>query len=174
MSVRMLLGIVLAMTTAGAQASSLVFPGVPSSTPSIIKLDAAKPLKTADAAKASNVQSVVGLGEAQPDVTYEKVSAITDKPEARHGFEQNPMIIRGGVVGPAFSAPAPSAAAAKAAAPETGTAPVTGTTPATGTAPATATASAAPAGDAGTNSASPPKAPARATTQPVRGVSKAN
>ena len=147
MSVRILLGTVLAVVTGGAQASSLVFPGVPSSTPSIIRLDAAKPLKTADTAKA--VQSVVGLGETQPDVTDEKVAAIPDKPEASHGFEQNPMVIRGGVVGPAFSAPA------------------------TGTAPATATASAAPAGDAGTKSATPPSAPAQPAAQHMPASGKA-
>ena len=159
MSVRILLGTVLAVVTGGAQASSLVFPGAPSSTPSIIKLDAAKPLKTADTAKA--VQSVVGLGETQPDVTDEKVAAIPDKPEASHGFEQNPMVIRGGVVGPAFSAPTPTAAPAKAAA------------PATGTAPATATASAAPAGDAGTKSATPPSAPAQPAAQHMPASGKA-
>jgi hypothetical protein len=163
-SVRILaaLGITLAALIGEAHASSLVFPGAPSSTPSIIRLGAAKQ-QTADTGKAKDV---VALGEAQPDVTYEKVAAIPDKPETRHGFQQSPMIIRGGIVGPAFSEPTPSAAAAKAAAPATGTA------PAAGTAPATATASAAPSGDAGKKSAPPPSAPAPAAAQPVQGVGK--
>lgn len=134
---------------AGRGASSLVFPGVPSSTPSIIKLGVAKPLKTADAAKASDTRSVVALGEAQPDVTYEKVAAIPDKPGARHGFQQGPVVIRGGVAGPAFSAPTPSAA------------------------PATATASAAPSEDTGNKSAAAPSTPAQAAAQPIQGAGKA-
>ncbi|WP_256749379.1 hypothetical protein [Mesorhizobium sp. Mes31] len=163
MSVRILgaLGITLAAVTGGAQASSLVFPGVPSSTPSIIKLGVAKPLKTADATKAGDMRSVVALGEAQPDVTYEKVAAIPDKPGTRHGFQQGPVVIRGGVAGPAFSAPAPSAA------------PATGTAPAAGTVPATATASAAPSGDTGNKSAAAPSTPAQAAAQPMQGIGKA-
>ena len=163
MSVRILgaLGITLAAVTGGAQASSLVFPGVPSSTPSIITLGVAKPLKTADATKASDVRSVVALGDAQPDVTYEKVAAIPDKPGTRHGFQKGPVVIRGGVAGPAFSAPAPSAA------------PATGTAPAAGTVPATATASAAPSGDTGNKSATAPSTPAQAAAQPIQGIGKA-
>lgn len=163
MSVHILgaLGIILAAVTGGAQASSLVFPGAPSSTPSIIKLDDPKPLKTADATKASDVRSVVAPAEAQPDVTYEKVSAIPDKPGTRHGFQQGPVVIRGGVAGPAFSAPTPSAV------------PATGTAPAAGTAPATATASAAPSGDTGNKSAAAPGSPAQAAAQPIQGVGKA-
>ena len=164
MSVRILLGIILATSTGGAQASSLVFPGAPSSTPSIISLGAPKQPDTADAAKASDVKSVVAVGEAQPDVTYEKVAAIPDKPEARHGFQSGPMVIRGGIVGPAFSAPAPTAA------PATETAPATGTAPATETAPGTATAS---AGDAAGESATPPNAPAQAAAQPISGAGEA-
>jgi hypothetical protein len=107
----------------------------------------------------------VMLGEAEPDVTYEKVAAIPDKSEARHGFKQSPMIIRGGVVGPSF--PTPTAVTAKAAAPATGTAPATGAAPAAGTAPATATASAAPSGNAGKQSNPAPSTPAQAATQPM-------
>nr|WP_091576875.1 hypothetical protein [Mesorhizobium qingshengii] len=153
MSVRILgaLGIILAAVTGGAQASSLVFPGMPSSTPSIIKLGV----------KASDMRSVVALGEAQPDVTYEKVAAIPDKPGTRRGSQQAPVVIRGGVAGPAFSAPAPSAA------------PATGTAPAAGTAPATATASAAPSGDTGNKSVAAPSTPAQAATQPIQGLGKA-
>ncbi|MBZ9933477.1 hypothetical protein LB570_25645, partial [Mesorhizobium sp. BR1-1-5] len=91
MSVRIwgALAITLASMGGGAQASSLVFPGAPASTPSILALKAAD-------GKASDVVSVVVLGE--PDVTYEKVAAIPGKAEARHSFAQSPMIIRGGVV----------------------------------------------------------------------------
>ncbi|MER9300374.1 hypothetical protein NKI38_28435 [Mesorhizobium sp. M0621] len=152
MSVRILLGIILAAATGGAQASSLVFPGASSSTPSIIKLGA--PM-------ASDAKSVVAVGEAQPDVTFEKVAAIPDKPVAEHGFQPGPMVIRGGVAGPAFSAPAPTAA------------PVSGAAPDTGTEPATATASAAPSGNAETQPI-PPSAPAQAAGQrmPPNGYTK--
>ncbi|MER9338305.1 hypothetical protein NKJ06_30830 [Mesorhizobium sp. M0293] len=152
MSVRILLGIILAAATGGAQASSLVFPGASSSTPSIIKLGA--PM-------ASDAKSVVAVGEAQPDVTFEKVAAIPDKPVAEHGFQPGPMVIRGGVTGPAFSAPAPTAEPAAAAA------------PAPGTAPATATASAAPSGNA-ENQSAPPNAPMQAAGQrmPPNGYTK--
>lgn len=141
MSVRVLLGITLATVASGAQASSLVFPGAPAATPSILTLKAAD-------TKASDVVSVVALGE--PDVTYEKVAAIPDAPEARHGFMRSPMIIRGGVVGGDFSTPTQ----AKAPAATTTAAP----------APAQATASAAPA--SGTQ-----KQPA-ASTIPASGVGK--
>lgn len=158
MSVRILLGIILAVVTGGAQASSLVFPGASSATPSIIKLGAPK---------ASDAKSVVAVGDAQPGVTDEKVAAIPDKPEARHGFEPSPMVIRGGVAGPAFSAPAPTAEPAAAAAP------ATGTEPAAGTVPATATASAAPSGNAENQSAMPnAPAPAPGQRMPPNGYSK--
>ena len=165
MSVRILMGIVLAAVTGGAQASSLVFPGAPSSTPSIVRVGAPNQPKTAEAAK--DAQSVLALGAAEPDVTYEKVAAIPDKPEARHGFQPGPMVIRGGVTGPDFPAPAPTAA------PATGAAPAAGTAPVAGTAPATATASAAPSGNAETQPA-PPSAPAQAAGQrmPPNGYTK--
>ena len=145
MSVRILLGITLAALSCEAQASSLVFPGAPASTPSVLTL------KAADPAKASDVQSVVAVGE--PDVTYEKVAAIPNPPEAQHGFSQELMIIRGGVVGGAFSTPAQ------------GKAPAAATTPAP--APAKATASAAPA----PNAQKKPTAPAAAPL-PASGVGK--
>ena len=50
-------------------------------------------------------RSVVAVGE--PDVTDEEVAAIGDKPWHR---ESIPMVIRGGVIGDAFSTPAPPAA----------------------------------------------------------------
>ncbi|MER8377000.1 hypothetical protein NKG99_19985 [Mesorhizobium sp. M1409] len=158
MSVRILLGIILTAATGGAQASSLVFPGASSSTPSVIRLGA--PM-------ASDAKSVVAVGDAQPGVTDEKVAAIPDKPEARHGFQPDPMVIRGGVTGPAFSAPAPTAA------PATDVAPAAGTAPAPGMAPATATASAAPSGNA-ENQSTPPSAPAQAAGQrlPPNGYTK--
>ncbi|MBZ9808920.1 hypothetical protein LB542_02335 [Mesorhizobium sp. BR1-1-9] len=145
MSVRIwgTLAITLAAMAGGAQASSLVFPGAPASTPSIVTLEAA------DAAKAGDMRSVTALGD--PDVTYEKVAAIPNAPEARHGFLQNPMIIRGGIVGSAFSTPTQAKA------------------PAT----ATATASAAPAANGQkTPATSPAAAPAAAAQQPVPGVGK--
>ncbi|TPL00320.1 hypothetical protein FJ938_22845 [Mesorhizobium sp. B2-4-14] len=144
MSMRILLGITLAALSCESQASSLVFPGAPTSTPSILTLKATD-------TKASDVVSVVALGE--PDVTYEKVAAIPNEPEAPHGFKQSPMIIRGGVVGSAFSTPAQGKAPAAA-------------TPAP--TPAKATASAAPA--SGTQKK--PIAPAAAPTPPASGVGK--
>ena len=151
MSVRILLGITLAAMASGAQASSLVFPGAPASTPSILVL------KAADPTEASDVLSVVALGE--PDVTYEKVAAIPNAPEARHGFMRSPMIIRGGVVGGDFSTPTQ------------GKAPAATTTPAPTTpapTPAKATASAAPA----PSTQKKPAAPAAASTAPAPGVGK--
>jgi len=137
--VRILLGITLGALSGGAQASSLVFPGPPTATPSILVLKAAD-------VEASDVVSVVALGE--PDVTYEKVAAIPNAPEARHGFMPGPMIIRGGVVGGDFSTPTQAKAPAAA--------------------PAKATASAAPTPDAQKK----PAAPAPAPAAPVPGVGK--
>lgn len=99
--VRILGAVGFTLAAGGAQASSFVVLGAPSSTPSI-----------------------VALGEPVPDVTYEKVAAISSKPEPKHRFMQSPMIIRGGIVGDAFATPAPSAAPAAttaAAAPGAGT-----------------------------------------------------
>lgn len=143
MSVRIFLGIALAALSGGAQASSLVFTGAPASTPSVLTL------KAADPAKASDLVSVVAAGE--PDVTYEKVAAIPNPPEAPHGFSQEFMIIRGGVVGGAFSTPSQGKAPAAAPVPT----------------PAKATASAAPTPNAQKKSVAPAAAPL-----PASGVGK--
>lgn len=136
MFLRIVLGITLATLTCEAQASSLVFPGVPASTPSILAL-------TAPDAAPSDVVSVVALGE--PDVTYENVSAIPGETETRHGLVAGPVVIRGGVVGSAFSVPAqgkaPAATAAPAATPAKATA---SATPASGAQKKPTTSSAAP------------------------------
>lgn len=99
------LGLTLAAGT--AQASSFVVPGAPSSTPSVIRLDAPEPVKGAGS---SSTPSIVALGEPAPDVSNEKVAAIPSQP--KHDFIQSPMIIRGGIVGDAFRKPAPSPAPA--------------------------------------------------------------
>ncbi|MBZ9797512.1 hypothetical protein LB556_17740 [Mesorhizobium sp. ES1-4] len=147
MSVRIwgTLAITLAATAGGAQASSLVFPGAPASTPSVLTLKAAD-------GTASDVVSVVSPGE--PDVTYEKVAAIPDKDEAKHAFSQSPMIIRGGIVGGAFATPVQAKAPAAAAA------------------PATATASAAPAPATQGKAAAAPAAAAPVARQPASGAGK--
>jgi hypothetical protein len=98
--------------------------------------------------KIAAAPSIVAPGER--DVTYEKVAAIPEQP--RHG--QDPMIIRGGVVGGAFAAPAP----AKASAP---LAPAAETKPGADTKPAdTATAS----------NGRPEPQPAATPQQPTPGV----
>ena len=155
MSMRVLgaLGFTLAAMTGGAQASSIVILGVSKSTPSVIKVGGAEPVKIASS------PSIVAVGDAQPDVTYEKVAAIPEKP--RHG--QAPMIIRGGIVGGAFAAPAPAKPAATATA-----APTADTKPGAETAPAgTATAS---NGKPETEPAAPQ--PAATPQQPIHGVDK--
>jgi hypothetical protein len=149
MSMRVLgaLGFTLAAMTGGAHASSIVFLGVSTSTPSVIKVGGSEPVRTA------STPSIVALGDAQPDVTYEKVAAIPEKPR------QDPMIIRGGIVGGAFAAPAPARASAAAPATEP-------------------TAETAPAGTATASNGKPesqPAAPQPAATpqQPIEGVGKA-
>ncbi|ESZ75314.1 MULTISPECIES: hypothetical protein [unclassified Mesorhizobium] len=151
MSMRVLgaLGFTLAAMTGGAHASSIVSLGVSTSTPSVIKVGGSEPVRIASS------PSIVALGDAQPDVTYEKVAAIPEKP--RHG--QDPMIIRGGIVGGAFAAPAPARASAAAPATEP-------------------TAETAPAGTATASNGKPesqPAAPQPAATpqQPIEGVGKA-
>jgi len=111
----------LAMTSL-AQASSIVVAGIPTSTPSVVRLPAIAP------GALSLAPSLIALGEPVPAVTDEKVAAIPEHAQA-------PMIIRGGVVGGAFATPAP-AASAKATTPGA-------TTPAA-TAPANGTASTTP------------------------------
>lgn len=98
------LAVSLAATVGGAHASSILVLGVSASTPSIVRLGAAEPVKTAWAS------SIVAIGEPVSDVTDEKVAAIPED-TSRHGPRQNPMVIRGGVVG---GASAPPAAPAKA------------------------------------------------------------
>ena len=123
------LGVSLSAITGGAQASSIVVLGASTTTPSIVRL-APEPMKP------GSMPSVVALGEPAPDVTDEKVAAIPEKP-AHQGSMQSPMIIRGGVVGGAFAAPAPAKPTATATA-----APTADTKPGAETAPAgTATAS---------------------------------
>ncbi|WP_137934038.1 hypothetical protein [Mesorhizobium comanense] len=128
MFLRVVLGITLATLTCGAQAcaaeaSSLVFPGAPASTPSILSLKASD---------TSDVISVMALAE--PDVTYEKVSAIPGETKTQHGFVVSPMVIRGGVVGAPFSVPAQGKAPAAAATPAPTPAKATASaTPASGT-----------------------------------------
>jgi hypothetical protein len=117
--VRILGALGLTLVAGGAQASSFVVLGAPSSTPSVVRLGAPEPVKVAES---TSTPSIVALGEPAPDVAYEKVAAIPSQP--KHDFMQSPMIIRGGIVGDAFATPAPSAAPAAttaAAAPGAGT-----------------------------------------------------
>ncbi|MEO5755915.1 MAG: hypothetical protein ABIQ51_03560 [Mesorhizobium sp.] len=154
------LGVTLVAMTTAAHASSLVFPAASSSTPSIIRIGAPKTTQTAAASttKAGDVRSVVTLGDKMPDVTYEKVAAIPDKPVPSHGPMQAPMIIRGGIVGGAFSAPTPSKAQA------------TTTAPAAAPAKATATASAAPTPAPNGEKAAVAGRPAPAAQQPQQPI----
>jgi hypothetical protein len=126
-SVRILGAVGLTLAAGGAQASSFVVPGAPSSTPSVVRLGAPDPVaESTKAGQISQTPSIVALGEPVPDVTYEKVAAIPSQPEPKHDFTQSPMIIRGGIVGDAFATPAPRAAPAAittAAAPGAGTRP---------------------------------------------------
>lgn len=110
-SLRIALGMILAATAVEARASSFAYPTPPANAPSIIRTGAAEAseaaaLETRPAVPTANSASVVTLGE--PAVTDEKVAAIPGQPEAMHGPAQNPMIIRGGVVGGAFDTTAPA------------------------------------------------------------------
>ena len=108
-----------------SQASSIVVLGVSKSTPSVVRVNAIAKLS------AVSSPSMIALGDPVPAVTDEKVAAIPT------GHQPATMIIRGGVVGSAFSTPAATASAKPtapaAAAPANGTAPAT---PANGTAAA--------------------------------------
>ncbi|MER8406048.1 hypothetical protein NKH16_15045 [Mesorhizobium sp. M1307] len=110
LSLRILGALGLAFMAGTAQASSLVFLGQTTATPSVVNAGALERAKT---------PSIVALGEKLPDVNEnvadEKVAAIPSQPS--HGFDGSPMIIRGGIVGDAFATPAPKAAPATAAAP---------------------------------------------------------
>jgi len=159
--IRIVGSVVLSLAAGGAQASSLIVLGQPTSTPSVIRLTALEP------SKADAKSSVVALGEPMPDVTYEKVAALPDQPAAKHGPMQIPMIIRGGVVGGAFDTPTPRAVPAGTAA-----APAPAATTPT---PASGTAAATPANGMTSNkkvasSASPPAAAPQ--PPPVPGVGK--
>ncbi|UVK41723.1 hypothetical protein LHFGNBLO_005452 [Mesorhizobium sp. AR10] len=104
------LGLTLAAMTGGAQASSIVILGASTTTPSVVTLGTPEPMKIA----ASTTPSIVALGDPVPDVTYENVAAIPDKPKSSRGSKQSPMIIRGGIVGGAFASPASAKATAAA------------------------------------------------------------
>jgi hypothetical protein len=117
----------LAMTGM-AEASSIIVLGAPTSTPSVVRLDAIDPAKLS----ALTAPSIIALGDPMPAVTDEKVAAIPEK----SGHESAPMIIRGGIVGGAFATPA-ATASAKPAAPATAATTPAATTPANGTSTAT-------------------------------------
>lgn len=102
----------LAAMTGNVRASSFVITGdsAPSSTPSIVFVTMPAPSTYAEPGEQNlATPSIIALGEPVPDVTYEKVAAIPRKP--RYGPVFNPVVIRGGIVGSAFS-PAISAAPA--------------------------------------------------------------
>jgi hypothetical protein len=155
-------GISLLAMSGAAQASSIVVLGVSTSTPSVIRLNAIEATKLS----AASTPSMIALGDPVPAVTDEKVAAIPEK----SGHQQAPMIIRGGIVGGAFSTPAATASAKPATATTTpaATAPANGTSPTT---PANGTASASngKTGNqpAATANAQPPNA------QPLPRVGKA-
>src|SRR5436305_14938840 len=94
-------GVGLLAMTGMSHASSIVTPGVSTSTPSVIYVKAIEPARLS----AASTPSVIALGDPVPAVTDEKVAAIPS------GHQQAPMIIRGGIVGGAFAVPAATAAA---------------------------------------------------------------
>ncbi|ESW94005.1 hypothetical protein NKL07_15130 [Mesorhizobium sp. C280B] len=114
LSMRILGALGLAFMAGTAQASSLVFLGQTTATPSVVGTVASP-----GSLERTKTPSIVALGEKLPNVnenvTEEKVAAIPSQPS--HGFAGSPMIIRGGIVGDAFATPAPKAAPATAAAP---------------------------------------------------------
>ncbi len=118
-----------------SRASSIVMLSASTSTPSVIRLNAIAKQSTA------STPSMIALGDPVPAVTDEKVAAIPEK----SGHQPAPMIIRGGIVGGAFSTPKATASAK----PETpaATAPANGT--ATPPPPANGTAAASNGGKAG-------------------------
>jgi hypothetical protein len=108
--VRVLAAFILTMAAAGmARASSFVVMGdtAPAATPSIITLGAPAPVM-ASAQDASSVErpletpSIIALGEPLPEVTFEKVAAIP-----RRGPTFQPLVIRGGIAGDAFTPASP-------------------------------------------------------------------
>ncbi|MER9380771.1 hypothetical protein [Mesorhizobium sp. M0578] len=114
LSMRILGALGLAFMAGTAQASSLVFLGQTTATPSVVGTVASP-----GSLERTKTPSIVALGEKLPNVnenvTEEKVAAIPSQPS--HGFAGSPMIIRGVIVCAAFSTPEPKAAPATAAAP---------------------------------------------------------
>lgn len=111
-SVRILGALGFILAAGEAQASSIIVLGAPSSTPSVIKPGAPETVTMTENKAGNSTPSVVALGTAKLDVTYEKVAAIPNQPEHKRGFMPGPMIIRGGIVGGDFSIPTPVTAAA--------------------------------------------------------------
>ncbi len=60
-------------------------------------------------------RSVIAMGEPEPDIAMEKVASIDTHRKPRRGGM--PLVIRGGVVGDAFSAPVPAAPVTVSSAP---------------------------------------------------------
>ncbi|WP_181180690.1 hypothetical protein [Mesorhizobium sp. B2-4-6] len=147
-------GISLLAMNGAAHASSIVVVGPPTSTPSVVRLNAIEPTKLS----AASTPSMIALGDPMPAVTDEKVAAIPEK----SGHQQAPMIIRGGIVGGAFAAPA-AIASAKPATPATTPA---ATAPANGTSPATPANGAASASNGKTGSQPAATANASSGAQP--------
>ncbi|WP_181183339.1 hypothetical protein [Mesorhizobium sp. B3-1-7] len=161
-------GISLLAMNGAAHASSIVVVGPSTSTPSVVRLNAIEPTKLS----AASTPSMIALGDPMPAVTDEKVAAIPEK----SGHQQAPMIIRGGIVGGAFAAPAATASAKPATATTT---PAT-TAPANGTSPATPANGSASASNGSGKTAAQPGATADAqpqaqpqTAQPLPRVGKA-
>jgi hypothetical protein len=113
LSVRILGALGLTAMASTAQASSFVFLGQTTATPSVVSA-----VVSLGAVERAKTPSIIALGEKLPNVnetvTDEKVAAIPSQPKSRHGFTGSPMIIRGGVVGDAFATPPPKAEPAKA------------------------------------------------------------
>jgi hypothetical protein len=144
-------GISLLAMNGVAHASSIVVVGPSTSTPSVIRLNAIEPAKLS----AASTPSMIALGDPVPAVTDEKVAAIPEK----SGHQQAPMIIRGGIVGGAFSTPAATASAKPATATTTPAAPA----PTDGTSPATPANGTAAASNGSSKTSSQPTATANAS-----------
>jgi hypothetical protein len=98
--------VVLGQSTASVDVVTLPAQAIDSSL-AVAEVEHALPhhFDPADSAIVTLSRSVVAVGE--PEVTDEKVAAIDEKPWRRDPI---PMVIRGGVVGGAYSPPAPAAA----------------------------------------------------------------
>jgi len=104
-----------AVMIGGAQASSLIVlePMKTPLGPSIVVLGAPSPsvavLPEAGDSSAAKSPSIIALGEAVPAVSYEKLAAIGTEPTTKQNRPAAvPMIIRGGIVGDAFSRSEPT------------------------------------------------------------------